>query len=182
MALATADDLRVLLRLPALDAAQTALAELLLDLATGAVQAEAGQPLEESEDTVTVDGTGTAKLVLPRWPVTAVDQVIEIDRDGVETALTEPDDYHWSAAGILVRRRGCWPAHPKAVRVTPTAGYAVIPDDLRNVVLRTARRGWDNPAGVSMERLGDWQASYTAAGVELSESDLRIISRYRART
>ncbi|MBA0126286.1 hypothetical protein H0B56_12110 [Haloechinothrix sp. YIM 98757] len=183
MAFASAEDLRLWMRHPAFTTDQTETAELLLDLATGRIEDEARQPLEESTDTVTLDGSGTARLLVPRWPVSDVATVTLLE-DG--TTLTEglTEDYTWSSAGILIRRGArAWPAHEAAVEVTYTAGYDPIPMALKHIALRLADSVWDNPDGKTQEQIGDWmrQWSQNVAAAQLDASELRTISAYGAR-
>jgi hypothetical protein len=160
-------------------------AALLLDLATGAVDDEIGQSLELSTDPVLLDGSGTRKLVLPRWPVTAVSEVTLADT-GEVLVHGKGEGYTWSAAGLLFRQGGCWPCDPQAVSLMLTAGHATAPAGVKRIVLRLAGGSWLNTAGaLSAETLGDHSATYATpadAGIELSETDKRALGVYRART
>ncbi|NUT96731.1 MAG: hypothetical protein HOY78_32390 [Saccharothrix sp.] len=183
MAYPTAEDLRRWLRhTEPFTPDETEAAELFLEGAVGAVEEEAGQALLQSTDTVTLDGTGTAKLILPRWPVTAVAEVIE---DGELLAYGKDADYTWSASGLLTRRCACWPHADQIVDVTYTAGFTVIPPSLKRIVLRLAAEVWSNPTGLASETIGDWARSWKLAGGtvgELTDADRRAINAYRART
>jgi len=187
--MANADQLRLMLGLPALAAEQAERAELLLDLALGVIEGEAGQPLESSTDTVLLDGPdadcdqlGDRRLVLPRWPVTAVDSVTLTDGDEVLEHAAE-QGYTWSAAGVLTRRSG-WPSGDQAVQVVYTAGFTELPKGLERIRLRLAVQAWGNPEGLTAESLGDHSRSFNAEalGMELSSKDVRAIGPYRART
>ncbi|WP_435969310.1 hypothetical protein [Streptomyces sp. Qhu_M48] len=194
MAYATADELRRLLRIESFTEDETATAELLIELAQGVIEGETGQALEQSTDTVILDGptdedpryhpaTGSRKLILPRWPVTAVASVSLTDE--AEPLVFGPvEDYTWSAAGILHRRGGDWPSQDRAVEVTYTAGYSTIPPGLKRMCLRLAVSGWANPEFLSAETLGDHsrQFSAEALGMELTPADRRTLGAYRART
>ncbi len=192
---ATAEDLRHYVgRSVAFTEEQTTRATLLLDLAAGTVEDETGQSLELSEDTVVLDGpsrdrwpsqpgTGTRKLILPRWPVTAVASVTLTEDDELLVHGRE-EDYTWSAAGLITRRSGWWPAHEQAIEVTYTAGYTTIPNGVRRIILRLAGVGWSNPGQLTSETLGDLSRSWAAAelGMALNEADRRTLGYYRART
>jgi hypothetical protein len=185
MAYATAQELWLLLRRPdqPFTADEEATAELLLDLAGGAVEEECGQSLESSTTTALLDADGGARLILPRWPVTAVASVTLADTGDVLTHGPAAD-YTWSAAGILYRRGTCWPHGPQAVDVAFTAGHAPVPTGVRGIVLRLAKGAWDNPERLSAESLGDHSVTYAsaeAAGMDLSEADRRVLYAYRAR-
>lgn len=197
MAYATADELRLLLGMDTLTSEQTTRAELVLDLATGEVEDEVGQSLEEAEDTVVLDGptlstrwheppgTGSRDLVLPRWPVTAVSSVTILHDDQPAETLSEGTDadYTWSADGIVTRVNAWWPTWDRSVEVTYTAGYDPVPAAARRIVLRVAATGWDNPRLLRSESIGDYSRGWGsgAVGLALTEADRRLLGRYRAR-
>lgn len=165
-----------------LDGAETARAEILLELATGVIDAKTEQSLQLAETTHVMDGHGTSRLILPRWPVTAIASVIELDDRDEPVVLVHRVDYRWSRHGILRRIRGCWPCKEQAVTVTLTAGHDPIPDSVRTMCLRIARAGWDNPLGLKAERLGDWSAQYVVPGMELTTAEIGTLAGYRAHT
>ncbi|GAA2790049.1 hypothetical protein [Streptomyces showdoensis] len=193
MAYASPDDLRRLLRMDSFTEDETATAELLIELGQGVIEDEIGQPLEQSTDTVVLDGpteddarqagSGSRKLILPRWPVTSVTSVTLTD-DGEELTFGKDADYTWSAAGILHRRGAHWPSHDRAVEVVYTPGYAPVPAGPKRIALRLAMVGWSNPEFLSAETLGDHSRSFSAEalGMELTPGDIRTLGAYRART
>lgn len=163
-----------------LDGAETARADLLLQMAQGVIDAETGQSLELTESTHVLDGNGGTRLLLPRWPVTAVASVTVLDDDDEDVLLAYGVDYRWTRYGRLRRVRGCWPYKERSVTVILTAGHDPIPDDVRSINLRLARAGWMNPAGLEAERIGDWNAKYAAAGMALTTAEIRTLSAYGA--
>lgn len=163
------------------DTAQTARAQQLLDDATTEIRDKLAQPIESSTDTVTLDGSGTSKLLLPRWPVTAVTSVTEIDTAGVETVLVYRTGYTWSDKGILTRVGGRWPCHDRSVRVVCTAGHTVVPANLARICRRLAAAGWDNPAGADQEQLGDRSVRWNTPGMQLTTAELDTIAGYGVR-
>lgn len=180
----TTEDLRRWLRREEeLTTEETAQAELLLDLAAGAVEDECGQALELAPDTAVLDGTGTGRLILPRWPVTAVDTVTLLE-DGDVLEEGPRADYTWSRSGVLHRKCGRWPCEAQAIEVDYTAGHDPIPKSVARIVLRLAADAWNNPLKVSAETLGDHSLTYASAAeanMEITEADRRILSKYRAR-
>ncbi|GGN47808.1 hypothetical protein [Streptomyces fuscichromogenes] len=188
MAYATAEQFRLFIRHsePFTDE-ETAQAEFLLDLAGACIEEETGQPLEESTDTVILDGNGARKLVLPKWPVTAVSSVTvlhDLDDDEVLTFGAD-HDYTWSASGTLTRRCACWPKGERNIEAVVTAGLATLPMSLTRVALRLCVGPWSNPNNLASESLGDLSRSYNTAtdlGMELSSSDRKLVAVYTART
>ncbi|AMS01568.1 MULTISPECIES: hypothetical protein [Streptomyces] len=194
MAYASADDLRRLLRIDSFTDEETATAELLIELAQGVIEDEVGQALEQSTDTVILDGptdedpryhpaSGSRKLILPRWPVTAVASVRLVDEDE-DLVFGKDRDYTWSASGVLHRRGADWPAHERAIEVVYTPGYAPVPPGPKRICLRLSAAGWSNPEFLSAETLGDHSRSFSAEalGMELTAADRRTLGAYRART
>ncbi|MFD9064188.1 hypothetical protein ACFVZ3_21995, partial [Kitasatospora purpeofusca] len=152
--------------------------------AAGPAPPATGQALEHATDTVLLDATGGTRLILPRWPVTAVSSVT-LTEDG--TALTQGPaaDYTWSAAGLLYRRCARWPCGPRAVDVTYTAGHAPVPRGVRAIVLRLAKAAMTTPGVLTQETLGDHSVTYASpeeAGMVLTEADRRTLAAYTART
>ncbi|MFB7354853.1 hypothetical protein [Streptomyces gardneri] len=194
MAYASPDDLRRLLRIDSFTEEETATAELLIELAQGVIEDETGQALEQSQDTVILDGptdedpryhpaSGSRRLILPRWPVTAVASVT-LTEDDEELTFGKDADYTWSASGILHRRGAEWPSHDRAVEVVYTPGYAPVPAGPKRITLRLAAAGWSNPEFLAAETLGDHSRSFSAEalGMELTAADRRALGAYRART
>ena len=163
------------------DDAETARAQQLLDDATGTIVDELGQDLAEVETTSVLDGTGTARLILPRHPVTAVTSVAVTDVDGAATVLTEDTDYTWSASGVLTRRGAVWPCHDRAVTVMYTAGYADIPAAAQRICRRLAAAAWPNPAGAETQDIGDSRYRWFVPGGELTTGEMRQLDPYRCR-
>lgn len=196
MAYATADELRLFMRHPAAwTAEETQQAELLLDLATGAIDDETGQSLESSIDTELLDGpgvhhgahridTGTTRLILPRWPVTALSSVT-LTRESEVLTEGEEEDYLWSRTGVVTRIGAWWPTHARAIEVEYTAGYATIPAGVKRIALRLAAAGWGNPTLLKSESIADYSRTWAAsgegaAGLAMNDADRRTLAGYRA--
>lgn len=160
---------------------ETTRAEQLLQAAIAVVEDAAEQRLTAGTDTLVVDADGGIQLLLPRWPVTAVDAVAEYC-GGTWRDLTPVDDYDWSSTGTLTRRGRRWPRADRSIRVTYTAGHDPIPPALVRVVLELAARGWANPTGAAGQQTGATNVQWRALGMEPTRGQQQIISRYRART
>ena len=199
VAAATANELRLLVRHPApFTADETATADLLISLAEGEVEDVTGQSLELATDTVILDaptrhgsepiapGTGSHRLVLPRWPDSAVTSVTILkDTEADEELEYGADhDYTWSASGILTRVGGWWPTWDRSVQVVYTAGHNPYPAGAKRIVLRMAAAAWGNPLVLASESLGDHSRSFSAddLGMSMSDKDKKLLGLYRART
>lgn len=179
--LAEPDELRTFIGRDDLDDAHATLA---LTLATGLVQNACRQRLVAVADDVAVlTPERRPYLLLPERPVTAV-TTVEATNYG-DTAWQELDATRWQLVngnGALMYDVGLDWDFPN-VRVTYDHGFAVIPEDLRAVVLGIAMRTVTNPNGVRSEQIGSY--SYTLAtgstdGLTVYERD--VCNRYRQRT
>jgi len=150
-------------------------ATAILKAAAGAVEDSTGQTLPVSTETIVLDSDGSADVILPRWPITAVSAV----RTTRPAAVVPETGYTWSATGILTREGGCWPAGHRLLDVTYTAGYETLPTALAGVVLELAARVWANPVGAAGEQAGSYSIQWRAYGMELTAAQQKVIDRYR---
>jgi hypothetical protein len=146
-----------------------ATATLLLEMATGIVQAACGQLLIETDVTgELVDITcQTYWLELANKPVTAV---ASVELDG--TAVTD-----WSLRKQKLWRAGGWLlsySPPSQAEVTYTYGYPAGSQYLqlaRSVTLSLAQAGYGNPGQVKGEAIDDYKVTFSdaLARMELTE-------------
>lgn len=108
------------------DVDQATVTQLLAD-ASSLVREIAHTPISEETATVTLEGNGQRRLLLPHLPVTAV-SVVSVDGDTVDL-----DDVRWWDWGGVDRRSGVWP-RGEPVAVTYTSGWDPVPDWIVNVV------------------------------------------------
>jgi len=108
--------------------------------------------LVEADETV-LDGNGTTTLTLPAAPVTAVSRV---ELAGV--ALT-PDEFAWSADGLLERDSG-WPRARRNVRVIWSHGYDPVPGMVSDAVVTAAHIALNTEPGLSTLSVGGMSVSY----------------------
>ncbi len=154
----------------------TPLATLAIELATGVVQAAAGQRLVQVVDdtvTLTVDGVdGGVWLELPEGPVTAVGAVLVGATVVTDTTADLP-------RGRLYRALGWRPSNlyprdaPSTVAVTYTHGYAPGDQRLqlaRGWVLTLAAGAVDNPSGAAREQIDDYSVQYAATAATRLEA------------
>jgi len=138
-------------------------ATLLIEMATGKIQAAAGQYLIELTDTalLSVDiRDGSPWLALPQLPVRSVDSVV-VDGSPVTDFVLSMQQLWRSRAWNMRTDR------PTEVAVTYTHGYSAGTRGLqlaRDMCLALAGAGYDNPGGgVTDEKIDDYQISYADA-------------------
>lgn len=145
------------------DASETDIVEVYLDVASTIVREAAGSPISETAGTVVLEGSADQWLRLPGLPVTAV-SAVEIDGTAV-TDYRLRSNALWRAAGWLAT------CEPSAVEVTYTHGLATVPVDIVDLVCRLAvqalvafRSGGAEAAAtarpVTSERIGDYAVTY----------------------
>lgn len=175
----------------------TTRAELLLDLATGAIRAYTGQTISQATSTaITIPGNYTERLDLPERPASAPTLVKLGD-----TTLTEDTEYvfdgRWSlfrgtaAVGLFVANLpesfltgySDWGGPQTPITITYTHGFATIPDDVKGVCLALAARSLQSPDGVNSESVGSYSVSYSRTGgaVSLLDEERALLDRYRVK-
>lgn len=126
-------------------------------------------------DTITLDGGGTAAVLLPAAPVIAVDEVL---LDGEE--LTDGTHYAWSEDGFLRRLGGCWPDRLRCLSITYTHGFAEIPEDIQEVVVDKARALYAVKPGLQTLQVGGITAGFGLQASEgVSAQWTSVVERYR---
>ena len=155
------------------DPAETARAQLLVDIATADIQSHTRQTIERVvDDTVTMPGTWEPVLRLPERPVESVSAVTV---DGV--ALVDGTDY--VVVGDEVRRPAGFGGPGVVVVVTYTHGWTIVPDDVKGVCLALAARRWVNPEAVTATTVDDQQWNFGSAHSGLTLAEKATLSRYR---
>lgn len=160
-----------------LDATETTRADALLVLASGLIQDETGQSIEQATETVTRPGVWGNLLRLLERPVTAVSSV---KIDGVALAA---DD--WYLDGDELVRGGGWGGPEAAVEIGYTHGYAAadVPAAVKTTCLEVVARVWTNPGNARQEGYGLEQVSYASAnGLLLTEEERRTVNDAIRRT
>ena len=104
---------------------------LALDLASARFRGQTRNPISLSSDTLTLDAHGSRSLLLPFAPVVSVES---LTIGGVTYAA---DGFEWSAAG-MIRLEMAMPDMWRAVVVSFTHGYSLIPQDVQEAVLDQA--------------------------------------------
>ena len=178
-----------------------------LAFASKFVQTSTGRRFDRVEAVITLDGTGSASLVLPNPPIAEVISVTTLDSQGEETEVEETDYRLDASAGILRRIDGlCWPRGYLNVQVELLSGYLLpedeeesgeeltaLPADLIGAVISIASRVFDaNTTGggstagaVTSVTMGVYSETYSdASSTALSEvgmtaEEVAVLERYR---
>ena len=164
-----------------LSAADTASANLALDLATAAIQSYTGQTISTvAGDTITLDPPCGSRLFLPELPVTAV---TSITIAGTLLSTVTPDYYWYADTGSVLFASSRW-AVPQSVVVVYSHGYAVIPEPIRAVCIELAAAMLNgaptgDAAGISDESIGNYSVSYDTATRTLRDIADGRLDRYR---
>lgn len=130
-------------------------------------------------DLVELDPVNGLLVVLPEMPIAAVSLVETFD--GAAWTVADPKTYTLSKrTGIISGKPGIgitWPSAPESWRVTYDHGYGNVPDALVGICADFAARAYSSPSGMEMERIGGYQAKYSADGFSATEKI--ALNRYR---
>lgn len=110
-----------------------------------------------SGDTFVLDGAGSYSVLLPAAPVVSV---VSVELEG--TALTAGTDYEWSADGYLRRLGAPWPDKLRCLEGVYAHGYALVPEDIQEVVLDQARAIYAVQPGVQQKTVGSQSVTFGA--------------------
>ncbi|WP_048574133.1 hypothetical protein [Streptomyces leeuwenhoekii] len=165
------EDLRLHLRLDAIDAVQAAAS---IAAAETIIRAALQQTIDAvAGDTAGLVGTGRRTILLPEMPVTAVASVT------VDGTLQDAGTWRVNRHGVLTRLGGCWPLDAD-ITVVYDHGYAQVPAAVTQVCVQLAGRAWVNPRGMASESIGDWSGTWdkARAGDALTDYEMRLLEPY----
>lgn len=114
-------------------------AKRLLTQSTAIVRGYCRQVIERvTAEAVTLTGRGETTLLLPEIPVISIASITE------DAVAVSADDYDLMDGGILRRISGWWGSwtDPSTIVVTYTHGFSPLPQDVREVCLSVAGRGY----------------------------------------
>lgn len=164
------------------------------ELVTGMVQAVTGQTLTLADH---VDVVEVSPATLPRikwptghslasWPTIVGHTVLhELPVSDVSAVATFGDDLNadaWWWDGLSPE---VWLADPETPTATITyeAGWDPVPPALKAAALAIAAGEYTNPTGLKSEQIGDYAATFGAAGGPgIDGSVAKILARYTRRT
>jgi hypothetical protein len=164
----------------------TASATLAIEVCTAVVQAAVdGRRIVKTTNTEIIYGGRGAVLRLKQWPIVSITSVTY-----GTTLLTQGTTWgNWTQTPVGVWRgpgwAECW-GPPVGTTVVYTAGYDPAGSDSdkqalqlgRGVVLSLARGLFENPSGVTSEKIDDYAVTYEAAAAALEASpNLRALLR-----
>lgn len=166
-----------------IDTLDSLLAQIALDAACETVRGFCDQGLDEATSTdAWLDGTGSATIRLPRFPVSALTALaVSVDRaDAAPETLTENTDFVLNTeTGVLTRiDGGVFYESPQSVKVSYTHGYSTVPSDARLVALQVAARIYELGM-VENESVGGISATYVAGAGQLTDAEKDALYRYR---
>jgi hypothetical protein len=126
------------------------------------------------------DGTGTQDLFTDSFPISAVvslydDAGWEWDSD----TLVDSADYRIADENRITMKSGWFPAYNQSVKVTYSAGYETIPDDLKQVCIVEVARAFKNRKQMDTisTTMPDGTINYTT--LEFLPQTRRILDKYR---
>lgn len=147
--------------------AEDARLNVIIPAVNASVNKYIGRTIEETEyEDELYDGSGIESLCLRNFPVSEITSITVYDID-----VPARDDslgffgygYYMKDGGEagIVYRNDCWPRGRGIIKVSYTAGYATIPDDLIFATLQMAAfyRNVTKKPGIASEWLGSYSIS-----------------------
>lgn len=180
--------------------------------ASGLVRLETRQQISQTiGDTITLPGNWGQQLLLPQFPVTGITSVTvngtlwastqyQWDRFGrisLSTGSFQPDygaSLYGGTSGLLgpagsdsgpLPSGNSWMGTSAVIVVVYDHGYAVIPDDIANMVAGMVALQISAGVGVTMEMIGGYKVMYQrtdGGGLSLTDTDKKDLKRYRRTT
>ena len=154
------------------------------------------------DDIITLDGSGTYRLALPRPPVRSVLLIASEDEDtlaettdwvleSIRTGMVRRIDRYWPRGfgNITVTySHGWWIEEPDDPEYEPE-GFERVPSDIRRVALEVSKRMFQFaavPAGVNSQQIGNYSYTLTGSGetaqgfTGLMPLEATVLDRYLA--
>jgi hypothetical protein len=169
---------------------ETAYLEALINRASSLIEKYIGRSIKSATYIEEYDGNHTGMIALKNYPLTAITSVETItgeigdpDYDSLDTdeySLLNKDTDSYSQPGIIrIARR--YMGHDR-YRITYTAGYATVPEDLKQacVDLCGFLSGSAKSSGVKSETLGEYSITYGNTGDPITSSGIKfVLDMYR---
>jgi hypothetical protein len=144
MSFATLNELKERLQITGKGVEDDDFLEDTLAQANSYIESIVGRPLTNQSHTEYCSGCGVEFLLLSHGPIQAIHSVTEISWSAVDTPSTQTTitDYlihgnetWWKLPGMLQRISGSWYEGQLNYKVIYSAGFATVPDDLKNAEL-----------------------------------------------
>lgn len=140
-------------------------AGLLIECATGVIQATTGQRIVRATTTPSIPGTCGQWLNLPQWPVVSV---ATVELGGA--VITD-----WSLIGVRLWRAGGWQPSGTPVVAEPTYTHGYAPADqalqfARSAVMSLCAPFYSNPGGASSVKIDDYAETYGVMTAAMSSN------------
>ncbi len=131
------------------------------------------------EETLTLDGNGTNRIVLPSNMVHAVNELL-VDGMPVEGFSFSRDGWVQLPAGCLTPRR------PGCITAVITHGWDYVPDVQKVIGDFTARAAMGTPSNIASQRAGTQYVAYAthngeATGGGLLSTEKALLEKYKLR-
>lgn len=141
-------------------------------------RAGAGWPITQHTATTNLDGHGRRSVKVRALALTAC--AVELVEHGTARALVDGTDFEWSEDGILDRLGGTWPDRRRCVRVTYTAGFDPVPEDVTAAVLEAAAAAYRITPGLASKQVGGITETYgSVEATGVTEKWSRAVAGYR---
>lgn len=126
------------------------------------------------------DGGGNSILFVDQYPITNISGISDdSDWSWADTTLIDADSYRVSNDNYIIFRSTTLGDYDQNVKITYTAGYKDVPEDIKHACIKEVVRSYDNrqEVGITSKSMLDGSVSYLAQG--LLEETTMILDKYR---
>jgi hypothetical protein len=126
------------------------------------------------------DGTGTQDLFTDAYPITHVTTIYDdVGWEWDSNSLIASAGYRIADDNRITLKSGWFPAYNQSIKITYSAGYEDIPDDLKQVCIVEVARAFKNrkQMDTQMKTLPDGTVQYTSS--DLLPQTKRVLDGYR---
>jgi hypothetical protein len=179
-ALITLAELKLFLKIDVSQTQDDTLLEFIINAVSAGFNTETSRTLKSVVYTdLLLDGNGENILSLPNYPVSLIAALTEDD-----IALTLNTDYYLYSSNFDAYLRklygGVWGLGSKNIKITMTAGYSTIPDDIKIEALKQAGADFQTQKGKTW---GEQSRTFPDGSVSFQSQDLlpsvkRVLNRY----
>ena len=177
--LCTLDEVRDYLSMESSVANIDTLLENLIKRVSSFVDNYCDRTIETTTHTEYYDGNGTDRLYTLNYPITSVTNLWENTNRAWDTDdITDSDDYIVMENSILLKTT-IFSNYPQCIKLTYVAGYATIPEDLKQLCIEEVSRSFNHKQDIGIISRGDSKGNITRIEQGLMKQSKEVLIKYR---
>jgi hypothetical protein len=155
------------------------LVEDLIDRVSTAFETYCDREFLSRERTEYYDGTGTRYLFPNYYPITSVSGIWDSTTWGWDSSnLISSDDYKIKNLNTIVLKSTVFSKDDQNIKITYTAGYGTVPNDLKQACVEEVSRAYKNRKNIDVVDRAAVDGSSTRYIKELLPTTIVVLNRY----